>query len=333
MRRLAASAPARANLIGNPSDLYGGATLGCSVPLRAEVILEESAELELCAGGERRAVRGPADLEPRGDALDLGRAALRSLPALPHARIRYATEIPLRSGLAGSTSLLVALLHALDRWSGVARAPHALAEHARAVERRLLGITCGYVDQYLCVFGGLQYVDLRGKEWESEDPPLATVEPLAAHVAELPFLLGFTGVRHDSGAVHSPIRARWESGEREVVEGYSRLAALALEAKRAMLGADWRSFGALMNENHAIQRGFGGSGPANEELIAAALGAGALGAKLAGAGHGGTIVALCPGTETEVEAALRRAGASQIFRPVPVEGVRVDSAAPAGLSE
>ena len=42
--------------------------------------------------------------------------------------------------------------------------------------------------------------------------------------------------------------------EPEVVEGYARLAALALEAKRAMLGADWRSFGALMNENHAIQR-------------------------------------------------------------------------------
>ena len=34
-RQVRASAPARANLIGNPSDQYAGTTLSCSLPLRA----------------------------------------------------------------------------------------------------------------------------------------------------------------------------------------------------------------------------------------------------------------------------------------------------------
>ena len=52
-RRLACSAPGRANLIGNPSDQYGGAVLSCSVDLRAWVTLESSEELSLVEAVEK----------------------------------------------------------------------------------------------------------------------------------------------------------------------------------------------------------------------------------------------------------------------------------------
>ena len=80
-----------------------------------------------------------------------------------------------------------------------------------------------------------------------------------------------------------------------------------------------------MNENHAIQRDLGGSGESNEALIRAALEAGALGAKLAGAGDGGTIVALAAPSEIEpLEAALEAAGAARLVRPSLEPGVRCD---------
>ncbi len=80
-----------------------------------------------------------------------------------------------------------------------------------------------------------------------------------------------------------------------------------------------------MNENHAIQRGFGGSGESNERLIAAALGAGALGAKLAGAGDGGTIVACCLDEDRPaIEAALRHAGAAALYPLAIVPGVTLE---------
>ena len=85
------------------------------------------------------------------------------------------------------------------------------------------------------------------------------------------------------------------------------------------------ALGRLMNENHAIQRDLGGSGESNERLIGAALDVGAMGAKLAGAGDGGTIIALWPWPDrTPLEEALRQAGASMIYRPMVVPGVMIE---------
>jgi galactokinase/mevalonate kinase-like predicted kinase len=328
MRRLVVSAPGRANLIGNPSDQYGGCQVSCAVGLRARVALDASAGTRLVTADAEARIDSARDLEPRGDLLDLGRAALRFAgPPLPRARISYDSEIPLRSGLAGSTALLVALLRALGAWRGEALRAHPLAEASRRLEREDLGIVCGFGDQYMAVFGGLRFLDFRGKAHGSatETRWLATVEDLAPHVSAIPFVLATTGVQHASSAVHAPLRERWLAGEEAVVEGYRRIAALGQEGKRSLLEADWAALGAAMNENHAIQRDFGGSGDSNERLIAAALAAGAPGAKLAGAGHGGTIVALWPDADRRpLERALRVAGAEAIFRPEPGPGVTIE---------
>ena len=323
--RVVASAPARANLIGNPSDQYGGNTLSCTVALRARARIEPAEHCTLVRGEVR--LGSAADLEPRDDLFDLPRAALRFLGgALPRARIELETEIPLQSGMAGSTAQLVALLHALHVFEGRTLSRHALAEQARDVERQALRVWCGFVDHYMAVFGGLCFVDFRGKARESEGvAPFATVEPLADDVPVLPFVLAFTGVRHRSDSVHRPIRERWEAGEPAVLAAYERIAEIGVAGKRALLASDWERLGALMNENHAIQREMGGSGESNEALIEAALGAGAHGAKLAGAGDGGTIVVTWSEADSgPLERALRAAGAAELYRPEPVVGVRVE---------
>jgi mevalonate kinase len=79
----------------------------------------------------------------------------------------------------------------------------------------------------------------------------------------------------------------------------------------------------LMNQNHAIVRDLGGSGEANEAMIAAALASGASAAKLAGAGGGGTILALTHNREKTV-AALVEAGAEAILFPEPQAGLTVE---------
>jgi galactokinase/mevalonate kinase-like predicted kinase len=190
-----------------------------------------------------------------------------------------------------------------------------------------LKVVCGYQDAYMCTFGGLNYMDFGGKQFyrHAEAELFATVEPLADYVPTLPFVLGFTGVQHASGEVHKPIRERWLEGEAAVVEGYRRITGIARMGKKALIMENWRMLGRLMNENHAIQRDLGGSGESNERLIAAALEAGALGAKLAGAGHGGTIIALWPWPDTtRLEEALRKAGASEIYCLQVAPGVVLD---------
>jgi mevalonate kinase len=152
--------------------------------------------------------------------------------------------------------------------------------------------------------------------------PFATLESLGERVSQTPFVLAHTGIKRHSGHVHKSLRQRWLEGESEVVRGYERAAELARLAKKAVIGEQWEDLGALMNENHAIQQGLGASGEANDRLIEVARQNGALGAKLAGAGHGGTIVALTLDPERTI-GALRDAGAGRILIPQPTDGLVV----------
>jgi galactokinase/mevalonate kinase-like predicted kinase len=308
--------------------MYGGAVLSCSVGMRARVKITPSPELRLETLGEECRIAGWEDLHPRGDHFDLARAVLDylHLPELG-CTLRYESEIPLRSGMAGSTALVVALLAGLSAWRGEWTNLYRLAERARYIELNYLKVVCGYQDAYMCTFGGLTYMDFRGKQFyrQAEAELFATIEPLAAHVAHLPFVLAFTGVQHASSAVHRPIRERWLEGDPAVVGGYKRITEIARMGKKALILQDWSLLGRLMNENHSIQRELGGSGESNERLVEAALGAGALGAKLAGAGDGGTIIALWPRPDTsKLEESLLGAGASAIYRLDTAPGVTIE---------
>lgn len=328
-RRLVCSAPGRAGIIGNPTDMYGGSVLSCSVALRAHVVLTSARDLVLETNGEECPVCSTADLRPQGDLFDIARAILDylHLPLLS-CRISYWSDIPLRSGLAGSTALTVALLQSVLVWQRKYVNAYQLAERARYIELNNLKVVCGYQDACMCTFGGLNYMDFRGKQFyrQAEAELFATIEPLAGYVPRLPFVLAFTGVQHASSAVHKPLRERWLEGDPAVVRGYERIAEIARTGKKAVLLGDWPLLGRMMNENHAIQRDLGGSGESNERLISAALEAGALGSKLAGAGDGGTIIALWPWEDaTALETALRQAGACATYRLEVVPGVTIEA--------
>ena len=70
------------------------------------------------------------------------------------------------------------------------------------------------------------------------------------------------------------------------------------------------ALGKLMDENHELLARLGVSSPELDQLVAAARRAGALGAKLSGAGWGGNMIALTgPDAVAGVEQALQAAGA------------------------
>lgn len=327
--RVVASAPGRCGIVGNPTDMYGGTVVSCTVPMRAFVSIEPASELILEADDGAVVIRDAADLAPASTHTDIFRAAIRHLGIWPlDVHMKCWSELPFGAGMSGSTAMVVATVKAITTYLGQALGVYETAELAREVELRSLGVTCGFQDHYMATFGGLNSMDFRDKAFDrsTEAMVFATVEPLATwmgHLPRLPLVLANTGVVHHSGAVHRPIRERWLEGDPEVRQAYLRIGEIAREGKRALIEESWVRLGALMNENHAIQRALGGSGPSNEHLIGAALDAGAYGAKLAGAGHGGTIIALHPDPERLGEALLA-AGAKRLFTPTPVSGVRLE---------
>ena len=320
------SAPGRAGIIGNPTDGYGGAMIACSIPYRAEAIIKENDQLCLIVDGKKEEINWKSDLKPQDDDFDLLRAVLRYFKLKDlKASIEINSTIPRQAGLAGSTAILSAALGALLEKLGREHSPYYTAELNRTIELRYMKTHCGYQDAYMTTFGGLNFLSFRGKAYykELENEVYAAVEELTA--PEMPFVIAHTGIQHHSGDFHRPIRERWLEGEKEVVKGYEQIAELAIKGKRALIEGNWEELGRLMNKNHEIQDELRFSGEQNNRLIEAARGGKALGAKLAGAGGGGTIIALTLHPE-ETRQALEEAGADMFLELKPeAPGLDVES--------
>ena len=273
-------------------------------------------------------------------------------------RIAIWSEVPRQSGLGGSSLFVLLTLaglrtyYQLDPWF---HNDFFLAELTQRVEGLELGITCGFADRYVPLFGGLAYLDYRGKLHHREigQEPLVTYERLDNWVSDLPLVAITTGIQHDSGDVHGRMRPRyleehatWETqgGEMPAMLRFMQAAwETAWRGKISLLIRDWKAFGEQMNINHHIVDsmmtycGFSdGAGWANNLFIEAALKNGALGAKLTGAGSGGSVFALTwPGEEYKLEdiwlREARQAGLENIhiFRPkISREGLIVKNIDP-----
>ena len=291
---------------------------------------------------------------PYDGSLDLAKAAFNSLyefsdefqsrVARGGFRIATWTDVPARSGLGGSSLFVLLVLSGLREFYGLDRRVHndyVLAELAQRVESTELGITCGFADMYVALFGGIAYIDYRGKLHQRGigAEPYATYERLDNWVQSLPIVLISSGAPHDSGDVHGSMRPRYLQEHLDWSEKRQELPPMlrfmrttwdtAWQGKSALLAGDWSKFGALMNENHQqvdeMMKYCGvedGAGLGNNLLIEAALENGALGAKLTGAGQGGSVFALTqPGDEHRVVEAWRRAisehglSAAEIYKP------------------
>jgi len=324
--RIVATAPGRAGILGNPTDGYGGSVISCTLAERAKVVVEDADEMRLTVGELSTVLHSPRDYLLKNDRFDVVRAVLQFFRASDlKLAVTITTQIPVQGGLSGSTAILSSLVAAFLAMRGREVSRHYLAEMVRIIELNYLKIHCGYQDQYMTVFGGINFMDFRekGNYRRLAEEIYATVEPLTDFVSDLPFLLAHSGLKHVSGHVHLPVRERWLEGERQVVEGYERIAALARRGKRALIEGDWQTLADLINENHRIQDAISPSGERNNRMIEAALANGALAAKLAGAGGGGTIIILTLDPEKQ-KAALRDAGAASFLTLKPSPGVRVE---------
>jgi mevalonate kinase len=80
------------------------------------------------------------------------------------------------------------------------------------------------------------------------------------------------------------------------------------EASSALQAGDWASVGELMDMNHGLLKALGVSTPELDRACEDAVAAGALGAKITGAGGGGCVIALTPNRGAEVSALMAERG-------------------------
>ena len=313
-----AEVPARAGLVGNPSDAFGGAVVGITIEeLSATVLAEPALTVELAASGESLTFATLADLTvgsppPDGPLALLWAAAKRFAATRPHlqeSKLRLQLErsdIPPGVGLAGSSAIVIAALRALGELFGDEIPDNDLPSVALAAERDELRIAAGLGDRVVQAYGGLVYLDLA-----RDGGP--RVEPLDA--SRLPDL--FVAWRPDapthSGEVHSTMRKRFAGGDTEVVRTMREIAGLARAALKPLLTGDAGGLGILMERNLELRRNLYDLDQRHTEMADVAHG---LGSAVNYTGSGGAIVGLLRDGDqlAELRAALGELGCELTVR-------------------
>lgn len=224
----------------------------------------------------------------------------RRLP--PRAVLRIESGIPVASGLGSGAAVSTAVVRALAAWYGIQPEPAVVSALVYEVERIYHGTPSG-IDNTVIAYEQPVYF-VRGR------PP--EMLPVGA---TLHLLVADSGIPSPTREVVAGVRRRWEAERERYKTFFDRIAGRVEEARRAIALGDARALGEQMSANHELLREIGVSSSVLDRLVEAARRAGALGAKLSGAGQGGNVVALVePAVAEGVEEALRMDGAREVWR-------------------
>jgi mevalonate kinase len=226
--------------------------------------------------------------------------------------IEVNSTVPVAAGLGSSAAVAAAVTVAVGALLKVKMLKEDVFRVSYEAEKIVHGTPSG-VDPAVSTFGGTLLFQMD-----------TGFKPLDVK-ADVPLVIGDTGVGRSTRVQVAKVRNVRERYPR-VVEPVMRAGReIVLRAIDALKEEDLETLGDLMNINHALLYGLGVSDESLERLIKAARKAGALGAKLTGAGGGGCMIALAENEKLQqVLEAIQRVGGRAFIARKTDEGVRVE---------
>ncbi len=222
--------------------------------------------------------------------------------APPALRVVLNSEIPVGAGMGSSAAVSVAVIRAVAAHLGQELSAERVSALAFEVEKLQHGTPSG-IDNTVVAY----------------ERPLffAAGKPLQFVQVGRPFtlIIGDSGDRLPTRESVAAVRERRAADPESVDRVFAEIEAISEQGRRFIESGDTRQLGLLFDRNQTLLKAIGVSGKGLEQLIRAAKRAGALGAKLSGAGRGGIMIALVePASAELVAGALREAGAIRTIR-------------------
>jgi galactokinase len=316
-------APGRVNLIGDHTDYNDGFVLPLAIGrecivrseartdgrVRLRSLHHGMPDVDVAADGSDQ----PADVEPHWGRYAAGVVRVLAERGRPPVGIDavVSSTVPLGAGLSSSAALEVSLALALNHAAGFELEPLELARACQESEHVATGVPCGIMDQLASILGRRDHallIDCRSLEVDYVPLP-PDVDVLAVHsgVARTLELSEYAERRAACEAAARRLgvpalrdatleQVADDPRARHVVTANARV----LAAGKALAAGDVEAVGRLLSESHASLRDdFEVSTPELDALCAALEDAGALGARLTGAGFGGCAVALTRSQDTD----------------------------------
>jgi len=211
--------------------------------------------------------------------------------------IRVSSRLPIGVGLGSSAAFSVAVIRAFDSLLGLHKTDEEVNQLAFRCEEITHGTPSG-VDNHIATFTQSVLFN-NGDDARSEVIELGETPPLVIAVCSS---RGNTKEQVDG------VRRRYEQSRELFSKLFDDIDAISVAGAAALRKQDYEQLGSMMNVNHGLLNAIEVTTPELENMVNIARTAGALGAKMTGAGGGGSIVALCPGKVDKVTRALRSAG-------------------------
>lgn len=363
------AAPGRVNLIGEYTDLNDGFVLPFAIPLvtRAWAAPREGRLVRIFSlqGHDREPVALDLDGSARPSGwhaypLAVGLAFEAEGYRLGGADIMIDSEVPVGAGLSSSAALECSVAMALCAFAGVDLAPMQIARYCRRAENEFVGMPCGIMDQaasMCCQAGNALFLDTR--DYSARQVPfdvqaagmaLVVVDTGVKHAlaesayaerkkscAEAARLLGVRALRDVPAAeARRAVERLAQAGGDEVARRARHVfseQARVLQVAQSLDAGRLSEIGSVLVEGHrSLRDDFEVSCPELDTVVEAAMAAGAYGARLTGAGFGGSAIVLVRQKDiSEVEKAVASAfarhgwAAPRAFTVVPSAGGRRES--------
>lgn len=327
MKKITVSAPGKLMLFGEHAVIYGHPCIVTAVGQRlyltvSQIANSKSRIAELQVEAPDVAVTNyTKSLEHLGEG-DIPKGARFIEIAVKNFAEKYQINTGLRVttksdfsslfGFGSSSASTVCVIKALSELFEVSLSNKEIFDLAYKTVLDIQGKGSGF-DVAAAIYGGTLGFVAGGK----------VIESLA--VDELPLVVGYSGVKADTTEYIKLVSEKAAQFPEIFTTIFDQIAALTTMAKFALIEKDWKTVGDLMNINQGYLEAIGVSTGKLSSMIYAARDAGALGAKLSGAGGGDCIVALTANsTKQSVQKAIEKAGGQVIDVATNVEGVRLE---------
>jgi mevalonate kinase len=309
-RMTTASAPGKIILLGEHAVVFGRPAIALAIDLRLKCSVSSS---------EQPTVNGQP-LSDRAHSYVMT-AVKESWDGGPLA-INISSDIPSGSGLGSSAAVTVATLGAIAGLKG-RLAPEDVARQAFNVESLVQG-RASPIDTSISAHGGGIFISSdmgSGLLWKIE----RDVRRWYIHdclVPEMTLVVGFTGHKAPTGPLVAKVK-RYVDHTRFARDIIDEIGDLTMDGMTALRNNDQERLGRLMTKDHNLLAILGVSTPELQKLVDASLPY-SYGAKLTGAGGGGSMIALTEQPEKVARAIVTRGGTPFIVR-TGVEGVKIEN--------
>lgn len=240
----------------------------------------------------------------------------------PQIEITTLADIPSGTGLGSSGSFTTALLRALHAHRRSMVLPGDLAEQACHIEIDLLGEPIGKQDQYIAAYGGLTCFTFNQNGHVDAEPLKIPFDALLEFEDRL--MLFFTGFSRSAGSILKDQKERSQKNDEAMLRNLHFVKELGYRSKDVLVKGDIYAFGRIMHEHweNKRKRSSGMSNSQIDDWYKLAMGNGAVGGKLVGAGGGGFLMFLAE-DKTRLRKAMRGAGLEEVRFGFDFDGSKV----------